>query len=120
MAQPVVHFEIIGPDATGLQAFYGKVFDWKIDANNPMEYGVVEAGEGGIAGGISKGDGDSTAATFYVQVDDPQAALDQIETLGGKTVMPVVTIPGMVTFAQFSDPAGNVIGLVATEIPPAD
>ena len=31
--------------------------------------------------------------------------------------MPVTTIPGMVTFALFSDPEGNVVGLVSDQTP---
>ena len=49
----------------------------------------------------------------YIQVADPQAALDKAEKLGATTVMPVSEIPGAnVTLAQFKDPAGNVIGLL--------
>ena len=77
-----------------------------------MNYGIVDThGEGGIGGGIAQGDGESRV-TFYIQVDDPQAYLDRAEAMGGKTVVPVTEIPNMVTFALFSDPEGNVIGLV--------
>ena len=31
--------------------------------------------------------------------------------------MPVTVMPGMVTFALFSDPEGNVMGVVNSEIP---
>lgn len=48
----------------------------------------------------------------YVQVDDPQAYLDKVESLGGKTVVPVTEIPNMVTFALFTDPEGHMVGLV--------
>lgn len=115
MGQPVVHFEIVGKDAKKLQDFYAGLFGWHIDANNPMNYGVVDThGEGGIGGGIgsSQGQNQDTFVTFYVQVDDPQAYLNRIEGMGGKTVMPVTEIPDMVTFAMFADPEGNVIGLV--------
>ncbi len=112
MGQPVVHFEITGKDGKRLQEFYSKLFDWRIDAVNPMNYGIVNTdGEGGIGGGIAQGDGESRV-TFYIQVDDPQAYLDRAQAMGGKTVVPVTEIPNMVTFAQFSDPEGNVIGLV--------
>src|SRR4051795_13731317 len=54
MANPVVHFEVIGSDGAKLQAFYRDVFGWSIDANNPMQYGMVSAGsERGIGGGIA-------------------------------------------------------------------
>jgi predicted enzyme related to lactoylglutathione lyase len=49
---------------------------------------------------------------FYIQVDDPQAYLDRIQQAGGKTVVPVTELPGLVTFAQFADPQGNVVGLL--------
>ena len=39
---------------------------------------------------------------------------------GAGVVMPVTVIPGAVTMALFSDPAGAVVGLVAGETPPAE
>lgn len=120
MAQnKVVHFEITGKDGKKLQDFYSGVFGWKIDASNPMNYGIVEGGDGGIGGGISGGDGQRNQVTFYVEVDEPQAYLNKIESKGGKTVMPVTEIPGMVIFAQFADPEGNVVGIVKSNYPPA-
>jgi predicted enzyme related to lactoylglutathione lyase len=114
MAAPVVHFEILGKDAKKLQNFYSDLFGWKINANNPMNYGLVEAaGEGSIGGGIgSAGEGAPGHITFYVQVDDLQSYLDKAESMGGKTIVPVTEIPNMVTFALFQDPEGNMIGLV--------
>ena len=112
MGQPVVHFEILGKDPKKLQGFYGDLFGWHIDASNPMNYGIVDThGEGGIGGGIGPAEGQNQV-TFYVQVDDPQAYLNEIEAAGGQTIMPVTVIPDMVTLAMFADPEGNVIGLV--------
>jgi predicted enzyme related to lactoylglutathione lyase len=112
MANPVVHFEVLGKDAAKLQTFYGKLFGWKVDANNPMQYGMVEAGTGGIGGGVGPTQDGSTLVTFYVQVDDLQAALDKAEKLGAKTIMPPMDIPDGPKIAQFADPEGNTIGLV--------
>jgi predicted enzyme related to lactoylglutathione lyase len=68
---------------------------------------------GGIGGGVSATEGGGPGyVTFYVAVDDPQATLDAIEAEGGHTVMPVTEIPGMVTLAQFQDPAGNMVGII--------
>jgi uncharacterized protein len=118
MANPVNWFEVTGKDGKKLQEFYSGVFGWKIDANNPMQYGIVDNEGKGIAGGISAGDGGRNQVTFYIAVDDPQAALNKIESEGGKTVVPVATVPGMVIFAQFADPEGNVVGLVDAAGPP--
>jgi uncharacterized protein len=109
MAQPVVHFEVIGKDGKKLQDFYTKLFDWNVDANNPMSYGMVAAGEGGIGGGVAAGGG--PLVTFYVNVPDVAEALKKAEGLGAKTVMPPMDVPGGPTIAQFSDPEGNIIGL---------
>src|SRR5256885_3038949 len=112
MGQPVVHFEIHGADTTTMQSFYSDLFGWKVDSNNPMNYGMVETGgEGGINGGLSGGHGE-TGVMVYVGVNDLQGALDKAESLGGKTIMPVTEIPNTVTLAIFSDPDGNKIGLV--------
>ena len=52
MTHPVVWFEVMGDDSARLQSFYRGLFGWKIDASNPMKYGMVEAASGrGIPGG---------------------------------------------------------------------
>jgi hypothetical protein len=120
MAAPVVHFEVVGKNAKKLQDFYGKLFDWKINADNPMNYGLVDAagngnevGKGSIGGGVAGAqEGMPGYVTFYVQVPDLQATLKQVANMGGKTVVPPTEIPNMVTFALFSDPEGNMVGLV--------
>jgi uncharacterized protein len=63
------------------------------------------------AGGIGQAQGPNQVV-FYIEVDDPQAHLDRIEQAGGTTVVPVTEVPGLVTFAQFADPQGNVVGLL--------
>jgi len=114
MANPVVHFEIIGKDGKRLQEFYSSLFDWKIDANNPMNYGSVEPEKGnpvsGIGGGVA-GYGEETRVTVYVQVSDLEETLRKAESLGGKRVG-TWDVPGGPTIAQFQDPDGNVIGLI--------
>jgi predicted enzyme related to lactoylglutathione lyase len=114
MGSPVIHFEIVSKDPEKLHSFYADVFDWKIDANNPMKYGSVDNGGEGINGGIGGPFEDAYPGhvTFYISVPDPAETLKQIESLGGKTVMPPSDIPGTdTTIAQFTDPAGNLIGL---------
>ena len=71
----------------------------------------AHGGDRGINGGITQDD-QGAFVTFYVEVDDLQAALDKAEKLGGKTVMPPMDVPGGPSIAQFTDPGGNVVGLV--------
>jgi predicted enzyme related to lactoylglutathione lyase len=109
---PVVHFEIIGPDAPKLQSFYRDLFDWKVDADNEWNYGMVETGgEGGINGGVGADPSGANRSTIYVAVDDPQKYLDKAASMGADVLMPVTDM-GIVTIAMFSDPAGNITGLV--------
>jgi predicted enzyme related to lactoylglutathione lyase len=114
MSDPVVHFEVMGKDGAALQRFYQQAFDWKIDTNNPMNYGMVAGpSEGvGIGGGVGQLPDETypNYATFYIAVDDTDAALKKVEELGGKTVMPTTELP-MVTIAMFTDVEGNLIGL---------
>jgi predicted enzyme related to lactoylglutathione lyase len=121
MGQPVVHFEVIGKDGPALRSFYSELFEWKIDANNPMNYGIVARDDNvsadgiGIGGGIGQGpEGYSGHVTFYVEVPDVEAALAKAESLGGTRVMgPDKVMEGLV-IGMFTDPEGHVIGLIKT------
>lgn len=111
---PAVHFEFATADPEALAKFYSDVFGWQTKSV-PGDYISIDTQSAkGINGGILKGD---NAETIYILVPSLQPALDKIESLGGKTVLPPATIPDMVTYAQFSDPAGNTAGLVE---PPDD
>jgi uncharacterized protein len=115
MGSPVVHFEVVGRDGGKLQGYYAELFGWKMDANNPMNYALVEAEESStgnsIAGGIGQGpEGYEGHITFYVEVPDVEAALEKAEELGGTRVMGPETIMESITLGQFLDPEGNVVG----------
>lgn len=119
MGQPVVHFEIVGQDAAKLQDYYAQLFGWDIDANNPMDYGVVtregnvNADGAGIGGGITKGpEGYGGHVTFYVEVPDAEAAMAQAESLGGTRMMGPEEVMNGLVIGLFTDPEGHVIGVV--------
>ncbi len=112
MANPVVHFEILGRDGKKSQEFYASLFGWTIDAGNPMSYGMVAAPAGvGIGGGVAAAQG-QPMVTVYIEVADLDATLKHAESLGGKTIMPPMDVPGGPRLAQFADPDGNVIGII--------
>ena len=110
MGQPVVHFEIGCRDRARTEKFFSSLFDWQIAGSGPAA--MIDTGAGqGIPGHItSLGHEPHHYTIFYVQVDNVQAYLDKAAALGGKTVVPPVEIPTG-TFAWFSDPDGNTIGL---------
>jgi predicted enzyme related to lactoylglutathione lyase len=123
MGYPVVHFEVIGKDGEKLRSYYSELFDWKIDADNEMNYGVVSREENlapdgtGIGGGVAQGpDGYEGHVMFYVGVPDVEAALAKAESLGGTRVMGPETIMGSMVLGHFTDPEGHLIGLVTPQM----
>jgi uncharacterized protein len=108
MPQPVVHFEIGCRDVAKTTAFFSKLFDWEI---TPGPVGHVAPGQGGIGGHIhSLGHEPEHYVTVYVEVDDLPSYLKKIEELGGKIIVPPVSLPNG-TFAWFTDPDGTTLGL---------
>ena len=114
MSSPVMHFELIGKDAIALQKFYADVFDWKLSAPMPEfgNYSLFDNEGKGIGGGIGEGD---PRVSIYIEVDDPQAYLDKAVRVGATVLMPVTTIMEGTTIAMFSDPAGNITGLLKSQ-----
>ena len=90
-----------------------------------MNYGMVDAkdnktadGNVGIGGGVGQGpEGYGGHVTFYVAVPDVEEALQKAESLGGKRVMGPEDIMGMVVLGQFTDPEGNLVGVVNDQNP---
>jgi predicted enzyme related to lactoylglutathione lyase len=115
MANKVVHFEVMGRDGKTLQRFYGDVFGWEFNTDNPGGYGIVQPQEGSIGGGVgSTSDGSPGMATFYVETGDVARHLKQVEAAGGSVVFPETEVGG-VTIGLFTDPEGHVVGLVRTQ-----
>ncbi len=113
MPAKVIHYEVVGKDGPALQKFYSDLFGWKLDTNNPGGYGFVPTPADDIRGGIgATPDGSAGHVTFYVETDDPQATLNDVERLGGKVIMPLTEVAPDTTVALFADPEGHVVGLM--------
>jgi predicted enzyme related to lactoylglutathione lyase len=122
MADPVVHFEIIGEDPARLRDFYARLFGWSMETGAPVAPEVSEAasyafvstpdGATGVPGGIGGGPGFRPHTVFYVGVPDVEAALTAAEALGGSRVMgPVRNEQGGIVVGHLSDPEGNMVGV---------
>jgi predicted enzyme related to lactoylglutathione lyase len=112
MADKVVWVEVIGKDGDGLRKFYGDMFGWSFESAEGMDYGMVSPEQNGVGGGVGSGqEGAPPYQTFYVGVDDVQAALDKAESLGGCKMMGPMDLPMGGTIGLFTDPEGHVIGL---------
>jgi uncharacterized protein len=122
MAQPVVHFEIIGKNPEKLRGYFGDLFGWEFDTSStvaeeisePTDYGFVDhdPGDGiGIPGGIGGGPTYDDQVMFYVGVPDVEAALRRAESLGGTRRMGPATAPTGLVVGHFTDPEGHLIGV---------
>lgn len=120
---PVIHFEIMGRDPAALSKFYGEVFGWSIAPpapGDPTLYNLVDTvpdDNNVISGGIGKApEGYDGHVTFYIRVDDVEAALAQIEARGGSRTMGPQNVPmpngASITIGLFRDPEGRTVGLV--------
>ena len=119
MGQPVVHFEIIGQDVEKLKSYYSDLFGWKINSDNPMNYGIVQRDGNVSADGVGIGGGVGAApegypghVTFYIEVPDVEAALAKAESLGGSRVMGPERVMEQVEIGLFNDPEGHMVGVV--------
>jgi predicted enzyme related to lactoylglutathione lyase len=114
MGNPVTWFEINGPEPEQTAKFYSELFGWSIQSMPEANYTLIDTHAGdGVNGGLAQTrEGQPTHSVFYAENPDIQALLDRAESMGAKTVVPVTDVPDMVTFAQFTDPFGNLVGLV--------
>ena len=123
MAQPVVHFEIIGSDPQSLRDYYTGLFGWEFDTPSPVaeevsepeSYGfldLITSDDGtGIRGGLGGGPNYKSHAIFYVGVPNVEDALARAEKLGGTRVMGPVTSPSGLVVGHFTDPEGTLLGV---------
>ncbi len=112
VGRPVIHFEIGCRDIAKTGDFYSKLFGW--DVNVAGAAATIDTGSPqGIPGHITAlGHEPQNYTIFYVEVDDVKAALDKAVAMGGKKLVGPFPLPTG-TFGWFSDPEGNMIGLLA-------
>lgn len=127
MGNPVMFFEIAGKDGEALQDFYTALFDeWIIlpfgwsTSHFPNDILVIDPTpapltDKGIKGHIFPTTDEmpyTNQITFYISVNDLNEAVKNVESRGGKILIPPQEIPdNMGSFAMFIDPSGNILGL---------
>jgi len=129
MAGGVVHFELPADDENRAREFYSSVCGWGFQVMPEMEYSLAmttpmdEEGRPAVSGSINGGlfrRGDLTAPVVTVDVDDIDAALEQIVALGGSVHRGKMEVPGSGWNAYFKDTEGNVVGLWQNAAPAPD
>ena len=120
MSGRVVHFEIPYDDAERARTFYAEAFGWTLNDVPGMDYTLATTGPGDetgpkelgfIDGGMAARGVPLTGPTVVIDVDDIDAALEKVESLGGSTLLARTPVGEMGFSAYFKDSEGNVVGL---------
>ena len=115
MANPFVHVELNTTDVDKAKAFYGKLFDWKLE-DMPMgdgqTYTMIKPGDG-TGGGIMKHPmpGAPSIWIAYVAVDDVGASTAKAKSLGATIIRDTTEVMGMGWFSIITDPTGATFAL---------
>jgi uncharacterized protein len=121
----VVHFELPADNLERAKNFYKQAFGWGFEQMPGMEYHMVSTVEidqktrmpkepGAINGGMTKRNNEVKNPVITIDVQDIDAALKNVEKLGGKTVQKKQPVADMGFTAYFKDTEGNIVGLWQT------
>lgn len=122
---PVVHFELPYTNAERISKFYCNVFGWQLTqlGENSGNYilattAVADAKPGQPAGAINGGfypvkpDWPAQFPSIVIGVGDMQAAMNAINSNGGKVLGDPIMIPGFGLYVSFLDTEGNRNSLI--------
>ena len=114
MSNPFVHVELMSTDVGKAKAFYGKLFDWKLEDVDMggMTYTMIKVGEG-TGGGLMRNPipGEDSMWVAYVNVDNLKAATAKAKSLGATVMKDQVEVEGRGSFSIITDPTGAMLGL---------
>lgn len=121
MTGRVVHFEIPYDDRERAERFYADAFGWQIAYLPSLHYSIVQTGPidddgrpsgvGYVGGGMLKRESPTDRPVITIEVDDIDAALANIESLGGMPVLGRQAVGEQGWVAYFKDVEGNLLGL---------
>jgi predicted enzyme related to lactoylglutathione lyase len=123
MANAFVHVELNTTDVDKAKAFYGKLFEWKLEdmtMGDGSAYTMIGVGKG-AGGGIMKHPvpGAPSAWLAYVEVADIKAATAKAKSLGAHVMQDVTEVMGMGWISILIDPTGAALGLWQPKTPAA-
>ena len=105
------------PDADRVRDFYRSVVGWTAEGHDMGDYQdwVMKDADGAAVAGVCHAKGPNASLPpvwlVYVNVDDLEASLAQVEEQGGRIVAPLRSMGGHGRMAVVADPAGAVLAL---------
>ncbi len=110
MAGKLTHFEIRADDAERAQTFWSSLLGWQFNTMpGEFPYSMADTGDG-LTAGLYRSDSAERGLVVYFDVDDLDAALDQVRELRG-TPGERSLVPEIGWFAHCVDTEGNPFGL---------
>jgi predicted enzyme related to lactoylglutathione lyase len=115
MPHPVVRWQIVSPDPEATAKFYRQLFGWQCSQDNGLGYRELNAGDGGIDGGVWPGPaGQHPIAQLFVEVPDVEEHIARATKLGAKVLVPASALPDGDVMAVLLDPTGLPFGICST------
>ena len=115
MADSVTHFEIYAEDPDELAEFYRRLFGWRIDKAQGVDYFFIDTKpdrSGAIRGGLLRRPIEGPRSwVHYVHVDDIDETIERVLRLGGTIVRAKAAVPKTGWYAVAEDPQGNIFAV---------
>lgn len=114
MGCAVVQWQMIVKDPEAQSAFYGSLFEWKVNADNPLGYRMADTqSTEGIPGAFWPAPPEGhNLVQLFIQVSAVGDYVSRAEKLGARTIMPPQTLPDGDVMAIMQDPQG-LLGLIS-------
>jgi uncharacterized protein len=113
MSNPFTYAELHTQDPAAAKAFYGQLFDWKVE-DHPMPGGAyteINPGEGFGGGLLRSQDGGASHWLPYIKVSDLGASTKAAKLLGARALKESVEVPNMGRYSVLLDPTGAAFGM---------
>jgi hypothetical protein len=114
MGNPVTQWQVITREPEKHSAFYATVFGWKVNADNPLGYRMVDPDSAkGIPGGFWPAPPEAQAfVQLFIEVSNMEEIVRRVTDNGGSILIPPQTLPAGEQMAILRDPLGISFGLV--------
>lgn len=115
MSNRITHFEIPSDNPEHIMKFFNEVFGWNYVKFGSEPYWLAITGDEkspGINGGIMKKKHPQQPVVNSINVENMDETISAIEKAGGKIVVPKMAIPAVGWLAYFTDPDGNIHGIM--------
>lgn len=109
--------ELMTTDMPAAKKFYREALGWELqDLSNPgMAYTIAKKGDREVAGIMAMpkdAHGMPSSWGSYVTVDDVDARVARVKSLGGKLCVAPQDIPNVGRFAVIADPQGAMLAMI--------